>query len=65
MIYVNGNVSELKNIFDLVFDNAIFSNNEKLGVIIGRNVDDVLSEWIESKTTFYYLNNEKINFSRN
>jgi hypothetical protein len=52
-IYVNGIKTNLINIFDYT------KNHDNLG----RKVEDILNDWVNCHTTYYYINNKKVYFA--
>ena len=52
-IYVNGKKTNLSNIFDYVG----YCDD------LGRDVKEITDDWVKYRTTFYYVNNERVYFT--
>lgn len=58
-IYVNNKPTDIENIFDIIPGVAWYNATSET---IGRPINNVLNEWINSHSTYYYLNGKKYSF---
>ena len=58
-IYINGQPTTLLNIFDAVGSVPWYRVSSKH---TGRAIDDILSDWVNTNKTYYYLNGIKTVF---
>lgn len=61
-IYVNGKHTNYVNIFDLLEKNEICPWEYASTELIGRDLDQVLDDWVSNHKTYYYINGKRYNF---
>lgn len=61
-IYVNGNLTSYINIFDLLETKDICPWEYASSSLIGRNLTQVLDEWVQDHKTYYYINRKRYDF---
>ena len=61
-IYMNGKATLFENIFDAVAPNNSDYWHRVSIQDTGREITDILSDWVNDHCTYYYLNGIKTNF---
>lgn len=62
MIYMNGRATDFENIFDAVNPGRPDLWHTVSSKDTGRPIDEILSDWVKQKKTYYYLNGIKTIF---
>ena len=61
-IYINGKHTDYENIFDLLEAKNICPWYYVSTKIIGRSLDKVLDNWINTSKTYYYIEGKRYDF---
>jgi hypothetical protein len=61
-IYMNGRATNLENIFDAINPGRPDLWHAVSAKDTGRALDDIINDWANTKTTYYYLNGVKTVF---
>ena len=61
-IYLNGKITTYENIFDLLEEKGVCSWIYASTELIGRNLEKVLNEWVNTNKTYYYISGKRYNF---
>jgi len=61
-IYLNGKSTTYENIFDLLEEKGVCSWIYASTELIGRNLDKVLNDWVNTNKTYYYISGKRYNF---
>lgn len=61
-IYMNGEQTAYKNIFDLLEAKNIAQWYNASDALIGRKLEQVLNDWGKTNKTYYYINGTRYDF---
>jgi len=61
-IYMNGEYTTYENIFDLLEEKNICPWYYASTKIIGRGIDQLTDEWVNTHKTYYYIEGKRYNF---
>ena len=61
-IYMNGRVTNLENIFEVIYPGRPDLWHTVSVKDTGRAISDIIKDWVHTKRTYYYLNGVKTIF---